>query len=170
MAGECAPPKQRGDAKSEPRFGPDRTVDSTTSTHARYRYVDMTASSRAASTSSLDTRTCGVHAQAAHPSVAKSATIAGATARPTPACTSAPFSTEVPLLKLPKLTRRSPWSPRGSRWSPRFPVVPRGPPWSPVVPSGPQGPGASRLINSLSERPQTQQQGRAGREFRPRND
>ena len=52
VAGEYAPPKQRGDAKSEPRFGPDRTVDSTTSTHARY--VDMTASSRAASTSSLD--------------------------------------------------------------------------------------------------------------------
>ena len=77
---------------------------------------------------------------------------------------------QVPLLTLPKLTRRSPWSPRGSRWSPRSPVVPRGPPWSPVVPSGPQGPGASRLINSLSERPQTQQQGRAGREFRPRND
>ena len=69
MAGECAPPKQRGDAKSEPRFGPDRTVDSTTSTHARY--VDMTASSRAASTSSLDTRTYVLHAQAAHPSVAK---------------------------------------------------------------------------------------------------
>ena len=60
-----------------------------------------------------------------------------------------------------------PGGPRGPPWSP---VVPRGPPWSPVVPSGPQGPGASRLINSLSERPQTQQQGRAGREFRPRND
>ena len=78
MAGECAPPKQLGDAKSAPRFGPDRTVDSTTSTHARY--VDMTASSRAASTSSLDTRTYDLHAQAAHPSGAKSTTIAGATA------------------------------------------------------------------------------------------
>ena len=91
VAGKCAPRKQRSDATIDPRFGPDCTVDSTTSRHARY--VDMTASSRAASTSSLDTRTCGVHAQAAHPSVAKSATIAGATARPTPACTPAPFST-----------------------------------------------------------------------------
>ena len=39
-----------------------------------------------------------------------------------------------------------------------------------MVTSGPQGPDVSHLINSLSERPQPQQQGRAGREFRPRND